>query len=75
MKNKIQIFEDKKVRTVWDEDTEEWYFSVIDVYFDKNNQGVERVVMRENNGDVTDIEFVNRKLNQTIPDSKFTTKS
>lgn len=31
MKNKIQIFEDKKVRTVWDEDTEEWYFSVIDV--------------------------------------------
>ena len=51
------------------------YFSVIDVYFDKNNPGVARVVMRENNGDVTDIEFVNRKLNQTIPDSKFTTKS
>jgi len=31
MKNKIQIFEDKKVRTVWDDETEEWYFSVIDV--------------------------------------------
>ncbi len=31
MKNKIQLFEEKKVRTVWDEATEEWYFSVVDV--------------------------------------------
>lgn len=31
MKNKIQLFEEKKVRTVWDDKTEEWYFSVIDV--------------------------------------------
>ena len=30
-RNQIQIFNDKKVRTVWDSDTEEWYFSVIDV--------------------------------------------
>ncbi|MEO6287541.1 MAG: Bro-N domain-containing protein [Dyadobacter sp.] len=27
----IQIFEDKKVRTVWDEEQEKWFFSVIDV--------------------------------------------
>ena len=27
----IQIFEQKKVRTIWDEETEEWYFSVVDV--------------------------------------------
>ena len=27
----IQIFEDRKVRTVWDESAEEWYFSVVDV--------------------------------------------
>ena len=27
----IQIFEDKKIRTAWDEATEEWYFSVSDV--------------------------------------------
>ena len=31
MGNKIQIFEDKKIRTAWNEETEEWYFSVVDV--------------------------------------------
>lgn len=30
-KQAIQIFEERKVRTVWDEQTEEWYFSVVDV--------------------------------------------
>lgn len=30
-KNQIQIFNDKKVRTVWDSEKEEWYFSVVDV--------------------------------------------
>lgn len=29
--NAIRIFEEKKVRTLWDSDTEEWYFSVVDV--------------------------------------------
>lgn len=29
--NQIQIFNDRKVRTVWDNETEEWYFSVVDV--------------------------------------------
>lgn len=28
---KIQLFEDHKIRTAWDEDKEEWYFSVVDV--------------------------------------------
>ena len=27
----IQLFEDKKIRTAWDEEQEEWYFSVVDV--------------------------------------------
>lgn len=27
----IQLFEEKKIRTTWDEQTEEWYFSVQDV--------------------------------------------
>ncbi|MDE6522578.1 MAG: Bro-N domain-containing protein [Muribaculaceae bacterium] len=30
-KNQIQLFDKNKIRTVWDNDTEEWYFSVIDV--------------------------------------------
>ena len=29
--NAIQIFEDKKVRTVWDADQEKWYISIVDV--------------------------------------------
>ena len=31
MGSKIKVFEDKKVRTIWDEETEQWYFSVVDV--------------------------------------------
>lgn len=31
MDNKIKIFEDKKIRTVWNANEEEWYFSVVDV--------------------------------------------
>lgn len=27
----IQLFEDKKVRTVWDSEQEKWYFSIVDV--------------------------------------------
>lgn len=30
-KNTIKLFEEKKIRTVWDDETEEWYFSIIDV--------------------------------------------
>ena len=29
--DKIQLFEDKRVRTAWDEEKEEWYFSIVDV--------------------------------------------
>lgn len=29
--NKLQMFEDQPIRTAWDEDQEEWYFSVVDV--------------------------------------------
>ena len=30
-KNQIKLFEGQKVRSVWDEEKEEWYFSVIDI--------------------------------------------
>jgi len=29
--DRIQVFEDKRIRTAWDEEQEEWYFSVVDV--------------------------------------------
>lgn len=28
----IQLFGDRKVRTVWDDQQEQWYFSVVDVF-------------------------------------------
>lgn len=29
--DKIQLFEDRKIRTAWDAEQEEWYFSIVDV--------------------------------------------
>ncbi len=29
--NAIKIFEDKKVRTLWDDELEKWYFSIVDI--------------------------------------------
>ena len=31
MENNIQIFENKKIRTAWDSEHEEWYFSIYDI--------------------------------------------
>ena len=30
-KDQIQLFEDKRIRTAWDVEKEEWYFSIVDV--------------------------------------------
>jgi hypothetical protein len=29
--DEIKIYENKEIRSVWDNDKEEWYFSVVDV--------------------------------------------
>lgn len=29
--NKLKVFENKQIRTIWNEAEEEWYFSVVDV--------------------------------------------
>jgi hypothetical protein len=29
--NKVQLFENKKIRSVWDEDQEKWWFSILDI--------------------------------------------
>ena len=31
MENKIKLFENKQIRTAWNEEQEEWYFSIVDV--------------------------------------------
>ena len=31
MANEIELFEDKKIRTAWDNENEKWYFSIVDV--------------------------------------------
>ena len=31
VQNKIQLFEDKRIRMAWDEENEEWLFSLVDV--------------------------------------------
>lgn len=33
MGSKLQLFEDKKVRSYWDPEQEEWYFSAVDVCY------------------------------------------
>lgn len=40
--DKIQLFEDKRIRTAWDEEKEEWYFSVVDVVAVLTNQPDQR---------------------------------
>lgn len=31
MNNEIKIFEGNQIRSVWDNEKEEWYFSIIDI--------------------------------------------
>ncbi len=31
MENKIKLFNDKKIRTHWDEEQDKWYFSIVDI--------------------------------------------
>lgn len=45
--DKIQLFEDKRIRTAWDKEKEEWYFSVVDVVAVLTNR---TNVMRQNTG-------------------------
>jgi prophage antirepressor-like protein len=40
--NNIQLFEDKRIRTAWDEEEQEWYFSVVDVVLILTDQATPR---------------------------------
>jgi len=47
------------------------FLSSIQIYFDKTDYSVSKIKMLEHSGDYTLIEFYNRKMNVTIPNSKF----
>ncbi len=40
--DKIQLFEEKRIRTAWDEEKEEWYFSIVDVVAVLTDQPTQR---------------------------------
>ena len=40
--SQLQLFENKEIRTAWDEEKEEWYFSVVDVVAVLTNQNTQR---------------------------------
>ena len=42
MSLKIQLFENQRIRTAWDEEKEEWYFSIVDVVAVLTNQPDQR---------------------------------
>ena len=42
MNDKIQLFEEQQIRTAWDAEKEEWYFSVVDVVGVLTEQGTPR---------------------------------
>lgn len=47
------------------------YFINIEVYFNKNNYQLEQVILFENGGDFTKIEFTNQLINSEIEDALF----
>jgi outer membrane lipoprotein-sorting protein len=50
------------------------FLKSIQLYISKTDFSVEKVRMIEPSGDYTNIEFINRKLNQPIADEKFIIK-
>jgi hypothetical protein len=40
--NRIQLFEEKRIRTAWDEENEEWLFSIVDVVGVLTSQPIQR---------------------------------
>ena len=49
-------------------------FARIDVYIEKNDNSVSKLVMNENGGDYTDMNFTNKKINTNLADALFSTR-
>jgi outer membrane lipoprotein-sorting protein len=49
-------------------------FARIDVYVEKSDNSVSKLVMNENGGDYTDMNFTNKKINTNLADALFSTR-
>lgn len=49
-------------------------FARIDVYIEKSDNNVSKLVMNENGGDYTDMNFTNKKINTNLADALFSTR-
>ncbi len=74
MDKNIQLFEDKKIRTAWDEETEEFYFAVVDVIAvltdSPNPQTYWRVMKKRLNDDGNETVTNCNALKMTAADGK-----
>lgn len=57
--NGIQIFEDKRIRTAWNEEREEWYFSIVDVVAVLKNCHQLKMVTADGKNRLVDVVFCN----------------
>ena len=75
MENNIQIFEGKKIRSVWDNEKEEWYFSVVDVVGALTDSVNARdywykMKKRMTDEEKSELSTMGRQLNLKAPDGK-----
>lgn len=75
-KNKIKLFEQKQVRTVWDEEAEKWWLSVIDtiaVLTDNDYQAARNYwkwLKNKLNSEGSELVSITNQLKMEAPDGK-----
>ena len=75
MSNAIKLFEGNQIRSVWDNEQEEWYFSVVDVVAvltesDKPRDYWYRVKKRMSDEEKSELSTICRQLKMRSPDGK-----
>jgi hypothetical protein len=72
--NKIQLFEDKRIRTAWDAEKQEWYFAIVDVIAiltdSPNPQTYWRVMKKRLKDEGNETVTTCNGLKMTAPDGK-----
>ena len=80
VQNKVQLFNDKKIRSVWDSEEEQWYFYVIDVIAVLTDSLNPRdywfkMKKRVHSEDGIELSTICRQLKMQAPDGKMRRKS